>query len=280
MPITFARSFAVLPAQIDGFLSERVERNVQASLVVQGRTGARADSPPLFAWGTGEDGALRFFAMRTPPWPLLVSELSANDADALMNRWLAEDPDVPGVSGVPQTARAIAAAWERRTGGDVSCRMHDAMHVLSAVIEPPQPPAGALRKARAEDREVLVTWECAFVYEAGVIAAAAAEAERTVARRLESGAQFVWDDGMPVSTLALSPLIAGTVRIGPVYTPPEHRRRGYASAAVARASREALARGASQCMLFTDLANATSNKIYAAVGFRRIAEWEEFAFSR
>jgi len=78
-----------------------------------------------------------------------------------------------------------------------------------------------------------------------------------------------------VSTLALSPQIAGTVRIGPVYTPPEHRRRGYASAAVAAASRQALARGASRCMLFTDLANPTSNKIYAAVGFRRFADWVE-----
>jgi predicted GNAT family acetyltransferase len=31
-------------------------------------------------------------------------------------------------------------------------------------------------------------------------------------------------------------------------------------------------------MLFTDLANATSNKIYATVGFRRFADWEEYTF--
>ena len=76
----------------------------------------------------------------------------------------------------------------------------------------------------------------------------------------------------------LSPQIAATVRIGPVYTPAEHRCRGYATAAVARASRAALARGAHQCMLFTDFASPTSNKIYAAVGFRRFAEWEELEF--
>jgi predicted GNAT family acetyltransferase len=76
----------------------------------------------------------------------------------------------------------------------------------------------------------------------------------------------------------MSPPVAGTIRIGPVYTPPEHRRHGYASSAVAAASRRALSAGARQCMLFTDLANPTSNRIYARVGFRRCADWEELKF--
>lgn len=116
--------------------------------------------------------------------------------------------------------------------------------------------------------------------EAGVVEAAAREAPRTIDRRLAAGAQFLWHEGRPVSALALSPEIAGTVRIGPVYTPREHRGRGYASAAVARASLDALARGARRCMLFTDIANPTSNKIYAAVGFRRVGDWEEIELTR
>lgn len=87
----------------------------------------------------------------------------------------------------------------------------------------------------------------------------------------------MWEDGEPVCTLALSPDVAGTVRVGPVYTPPAQRRRGYASSAVAEASRRALAAGARQCMLFTDLANPTSNKIYASVGYSRFGDWEEHA---
>jgi predicted GNAT family acetyltransferase len=65
-----------------------------------------------------------------------------------------------------------------------------------------------------------------------------------------------------------------------VDTPPERRRRGYAASAVAAASRDALAGAARQCALHTDLANPTSNKIYAEVGYRRIADWEEHAFER
>jgi predicted GNAT family acetyltransferase len=74
------------------------------------------------------------------------------------------------------------------------------------------------------------------------------------------------------------PRISGVARIAPVYTPPEHRNRGYATTLVASLSRQLLTEGATCCTLFTDLANPTSNKIYAEVGYRRIADWEEHAF--
>jgi predicted GNAT family acetyltransferase len=73
--------------------------------------------------------------------------------------------------------------------------------------------------------------------------------------------------------------VAGVVRIGPVYTPVGARRRGYSSSAVAALSRQALEAGAHTCMLFTDLTNPTSNKIYADVGYRRFGEWEEAEFT-
>jgi predicted GNAT family acetyltransferase len=180
------------------------------------------------------------------------------------------------VSAPPATARAIVAAWIGRAGGRAECRMRQAMHLLSEVRDPPRPARGRLRTAREGEQSLLVAWERAFLVEAGVTGLELAA--RTVSARLADGAQLVWDDDGPVSTLTLSPAIAGVRRIGPVYTPPEHRRRGYASSAVAAASRRALAGGASRCMLFTDLTNPTSNKIYAAVGFRRCGDWEEHAF--
>lgn len=84
--------------------------------------------------------------------------------------------------------------------------------------------------------------------------------------------------GHPVSMVAANPPVAGVVRVGPVYTPPEHRRRGHASSAVAAVSRAVLAAGAHTCTLFTDLANPTSNRIYAAIGYRRFADWEQYDF--
>ena len=101
-----------------------------------------------------------------------------------MELWLEHDPGLPGVSGVPGAAEAVARSWAGLTGGRSRCRMRDAMHQLEQVIDPPRPPAGELRMAREEDRELLVAWEVEFVREAGVIAQAGAEADRTITRRL------------------------------------------------------------------------------------------------
>jgi predicted GNAT family acetyltransferase len=121
-----------------------------------------------------------------------------------------------------------------------------------------------------------VRWSAEFVREAGV---PHGDAERSVARGLAAGELFLWEDGKPVCMVGVHVQVAGVVRLGPVYTPPDRRARGYATSAVAAASEAALARGAHACMLFTDLENPTSNRIYAAVGYERFADWREYRFA-
>jgi predicted GNAT family acetyltransferase len=70
--------------------------------------------------------------------------------------------------------------------------------------------------------------------------------------------------------------VEGVVRVGPVWTPPDLRGRGYASALVAATTALALERGARRCMLFADVANATSNAIYRRIGFERVADAREW----
>jgi predicted GNAT family acetyltransferase len=152
------------------------------------------------------------------------------------------------------------------------------MHVLDEVSDPPQPAPGTLRLAAPRDRDLLVGWMEEFVREAGLIGAGQARA--MIDGYLRRQTLSVWDQGRPVSMIGVNPPVAGVARIGPVYTPPADRRRGYAGSAVAAASRRALAADADRCMLFTDLANPTSNKIYAEVGYRRAGDWEEIALDR
>jgi predicted GNAT family acetyltransferase len=253
-----------------------VERNVAATVLAGLRRGSGASAGARVAWLEDSSGGIRAVMMRTPPHPLLSTELDPGEAPALLSVWLRGDPEPPGVSATTDTARALASAWEAQTGRAARVHMEEAMHVLSEVSGPPRPAAGELRPARAGEHELLRAWELAFVAEAGV--PGAQDAGRRVEQRLAAEAQFVWDDDGPVSTVGVSPPIAGAVRIGPVYTPPERRGRGYASSAVAAVSRHALERGASRCTLFTDLANPTSNRIYASVGFRRVADWEWLSF--
>jgi predicted GNAT family acetyltransferase len=262
-------------AHAEAFLAGQVERNVMATILLRARGGQFAPPDRLFAVGL-DGGRVAAAAMRIPPWPLLTTTLDVSAADALLAAWLPEDPDVDAVNAERDTARAIAAAWTRQTGGQATCRMREAMHLCGEVIDPPRPAAGGLRTADAADRELLIAWERAFVDEAGVIGG---DPVAMVDARLARGGQHVWVDGEAVATLGLSPAIAGVVRIGPVYTPPPRRRHGYASSAVAAAVRLANACGAERCLILTDLANPTSNKIYAAVGFERRGDWEELALT-
>ena len=90
-------------------------------------------------------------------------------------------------------------------------------------------------------------------------------------------AEVLWEvDGIPVSQASARPVLAGTSRIGPVYTPPERRRHGYAAAVTAAASRWALDAGAERVLLFTDLANSTTNALYPRIGYRPVGDFADF----
>jgi RimJ/RimL family protein N-acetyltransferase len=264
-------------ARTERLLSERIECNLLATVLMRALEGDYPDPPPLFAYGLAAYGEVGFAAIRTPPWPLLASPLEG-DAGSFIQLWLTDDPDVDRVTAVPDTARAIAAAWAERTGGQKRTTMREAMHVLYEVRDPPRPAPGALRLAGPPDRDLLVGWMEEFVREAGLIGATQAGA--MVDGYLRRQSLSVWEDGRPVSMIGVNPAVAGVARVGPVYTPPPVRRRGYAGSAVAAASRRALATVAERCMLFTDLANPTSNKIYAEVGYHRVGDWEEIALDR
>ncbi len=261
-------------SRVGDFLKARIERNVLATVLLNILDGRHPEA--LFVYAVDGEDEVRFAGLRTPPWFLLASEIDGEYAGELVRKWIAEDPELPGVDGVTVSARAIAAAWAEQTGGTTSCRMEEAMHWLEQVRDPPHLAAGELRPADRSERRLLVDWTRAFNYEAGV--AAAEQAEPMVDARLDHGRLLVWEDQQPVSMVGVTPPVAGVVRVGPVYTPPDFRRRGYAGSAVAAASRSALGAGATRCMLFTDLTNPTSNKIYAEVGYQRSGGWEEHVF--
>jgi predicted GNAT family acetyltransferase len=265
-------------ARTAAFFAAHIECNVLATVLLRVLDGGHRDPPPLFAYGLASGGEVAFAALRTPPWPLLASPLIDGTAQELVAQWLAVDPEVSSVTAVPAAARALAQAWARHTGGAFHTRMREAMHVLEEVRDPPRPAPGALRVAAPADRDLLLAWMEEFVREAGV--AGPAQAATWVDGSIGRGGLLFWEDGEPVSMLGVNPKVAGVVRVGPVYTPPPLRGRGYAGTAVAAASRRALASGARRCMLFTDVTNPTSNKIYGEVGYRRVGDWEEIELTR
>ncbi len=271
---------AAFDARVRPLLEAHIENNVAATVLAGTVQGQFRMSPPVLAVGVEDTGAVAAAALRTAPWPMLSTPVGPDDAEALIQLWLEHDPGLPGINALLDTARSVSAAWARRSGGSERCRIAMAMHSLTTVEDPPRPGPGRLVAATEADRDLALRWWDEFVVESDVIDAGPESRAATVDFRIAHGHLCLWrDEDDAVSMVSTNPAVAGVVRIGPVYTPPEARRRGYASSAVAAVSREALATGAHTCMLYTDLANPTSNKIYADVGYRRIAEWEERVFS-
>ena len=71
---------------------------------------------------------------------------------------------------------------------------------------------------------------------------------------------------------------AGVVRVQHVYTPATLRGAGYATACVEHMSR-GLTNSGLRCVLYTDLANPTSNGIYRRIGYEAVAEILGYQFA-
>jgi len=129
------------------------------------------------------------------------------------------------------------------------------------------------------DAELLVAWSVAFQKEALPNEVNPDQARRTVLLGIQDQRLYVWEDGgRPVSeAMATRPTPHG-ISIGLVYTPPELRRRGYATALVAELSQRMLDSGREFCTLFTDLANPISNSIYQKIGYQPIGDYSMIFF--
>jgi predicted GNAT family acetyltransferase len=216
-------------------------------------------------------------AMRTPPHALILSETDVPQAagvilDDLVGTFL------PGVLGPAALAATFAEQWAARTGDPVRLQVRERAFRLGRVV-PPRPVAGSMRAATPSDRPLVVAWLDAFMSEA--LEDEEWDSEELADRWIRGGNRTLqlWEDGGEVVSLAgVGGRTPTGIRIGPVYTPPEHRGAGYASNLVAAAAQEQLDSGRSFVFLFTDLANPTSNHIYEAIGFEAMSDIDRYAF--
>ncbi|HEY9626930.1 MAG TPA: GNAT family N-acetyltransferase [Coleofasciculaceae cyanobacterium] len=144
-------------------------------------------------------------------------------------------------------------------------------------VEPVTTAKGYLRLATPGDRPLLLKWVAAFNAEIDIMSDE--EIKRRVDVELKRQSTYLWEDGVPVSMVGGRQFSSTAARIAPVYTPPEHRRKGYATAGVAALSQKLLDQGCDRCFLFTNLANPTSNAIYQKIGYRPVCDWHEYSFN-
>ena len=226
--------------------------------------------PPRFGIVTADRDVV-LTVVWTPPWQAVLSSCDDFAAISVAVEGLAGATPI-GVHGPIAAARAFAEAWAAKRGAKERIYLRERVYELADVARPHGVP-GALRHIRPSDRDHLIGWLIAFEEETfgerqprdpGAMVDRALSGE---GRRL-----YVWDDDGPVSLCGVGGLTPNGIRIGPVYTPPGLRGRGYASACVAATSQGQLDAGRRRCYLFTDVANPTSNHVYQAIGYRPVGD--------
>ncbi len=138
--------------------------------------------------------------------------------------------------------------------------------------------SGSLRKANMNDLPCLANWLTQFYIEIGR-GNQPFDAEAVMRQRIESRSAFVWKDGFDASMACYGRPTPGGVAIYSVYTPPNLRSRGYASACTAALTERILAGGHEFCCLLADDANASTNSIYQKIGYRFVAMMEYWKLS-
>jgi GNAT superfamily N-acetyltransferase len=259
-------------ARVSDFLgTDPVGHSVLASVLMQNVAAGPSDG--VWAVVTDTSDAVVGVAMHTPPFGAWLSDLPAGTAAKVARALHAYSRQPVSVGGPRRPVEEFAAEWAALTGCGVTLSREEGIFRCDVLVPPPRVP-GALRRAGPADAELLGAWGRAFAVDAGL---PVERTEVTAERLLLRPGLYLWDDDGPACLVVHTAPAAGVVRIGPVYTPPERRRRGYAAAATAAVT-TLLKDDGFQAMLFTDLANPTSNGVYERIGYVRVGEATELRF--
>jgi len=278
---------AFLAAAGSHLAADPVVSTVVATVAARLARGGGHDLPYRWWAVARDDGAVVGAAMRTAPfapYPPFVLAMPEEAALSLARELHARGEPLAQVNGLLPAARTVAEETARLTGGAVRVHEHQRLWELDELVMPPAPP-GRLRRADVTETDLCRAWFVAFDSDADLQAGrdpvpggAGALSRDEIRSRIEDGVLWLWEDadGVPVHLTGTTLPAHGVTRIGPVYTPREHRGRGYARRAVAEVS-ERLSGFGERCCLFTDLANPVANALYAALGYRQVAEVVELA---
>lgn len=227
-------------------------------------------------------GAPQAGALITPPFNLVLADAAQPGSVARLADLIhGEGVSLPGVTGNRPTVDWFVERWTSLTGAQANLRMAQGVFSLSR-LDPVGEVAGLARRASPSDRTLVYEWVERFGAEA--LPPADRHPDR-LARAIElrlspdpDSGMWLWIDDQPVAMAGYGGETPTGMRVGPVYTPPAYRKRGYGTRLVAELSQWLLDQGRRFCFLYTDLANPTSNNIYRRIGYQQVAESAEYGF--
>jgi len=233
--------------------------------------------PANWYMATVEDNSgILLTAIMTPPHNIAIyatdNKISAEAIGVLVDG-IADHP-IPGVIAEKSLAECFAKAYTSRKGMKFEVASDQRIYELTEVNHPAT--IGKIRLLEEKDISFFPYWMNAAHAEFAAVGATTMEipldAEDCIYKIGKKNLYCLEVDGVPVSFAGLNREMQNVIGVGPVYTPSYFRGRGYASSCVAQISQLALDRGFEKCVLYTNLANPTSNSIYQRMGYRAIAD--------
>jgi uncharacterized protein len=218
----------------------------------------------------------------TPPHPLNMMFVDENrleeSMDLLIKNLLATRTELPSIISLKPWAYHFAEKWEAVTGMTNKLVMDQGLYRLDKVNETLEESPGSWHFAKREDCGLIEEWYYLFAVEAVLPIPSRNVIQESVARMVDKQEVFLWeDDGEIVSMMKKSRPTEHGVTVSLVYTPKEKRRKGYARTLVAAISNELL-KDYDFCVLYTDMMNPTSNKIYKEIGYVKIVDSVQLGF--
>jgi predicted GNAT family acetyltransferase len=232
-----------------------------------GHTLAGDDHPfvePIFLAAIKQRGRVVGCAVRPPPDHLDLTPMPPGAATLVATSAVEHCPGLETVGGEENVAAEFARAWVRLRGGSWRIGHRWSWLVLHEVNGPRTAPGGQLRLAEPDDRPLIAEWASLYVLDTG----ATGDVLKFLERRLATRSLFIWDHDGPKAMAAISGYTPKGLRVSAVFTPGEHRRRGYASNAVATISQRALDGGRDHCVLFAESHHTHTLRVYRNVGYR------------
>lgn len=220
-------------------------------------------------------------AIQTPPLNLVLTYATESALLALASELVQSGFHFPGVVGPSKESEIFANIWAKLTDRNSTLAMRQKIYKVEQVVIPKT--EGEMRLAQPNDADLIAQWLEAFANESlPPQERKSLEPWKPLAvRRIEQRQVHLWTfKGDPVSMALAGLPTRNGVSVSGVYTPKGLRQNGYASSVVAHVSQRMLDSGKKFCVLYTDLSNPTSNKIYQTVGYKEVSDSKYFLLER
>lgn len=242
--------------------------------ILQGIKAGRYENPVMVT--IEDEGRVVALFQMTPPHPLNIVIIDESKADAILQfaarEFSEREIHIPSAVGLKPVVFSFAEKWKELTKCSSKLLMDQGLYRLDEVDQSLEKSLGSWRFARKDEAPLIEEWYVAFGGDTGIGNRLMEEIKERVAQFLEDREVFFWEvDGKVVSMMKKARPSDYGVTVSFVFTPKEERKKGYARTLVAAGSSELL-KTYDFCVLYTDMMNPTSNKIYQEIGYRKIAD--------